>query len=63
MAANRNLAGFLALSTIVLAAGGEAFVLTHLAGALGLIMLACAATAGVAGWISLGATARRDISV
>ena len=64
MAANRNLAGFLALSTIVLAAGGEAFVLAHVAGALGLIMLACGAAAGVAGWISLGAPrTRRDISV
>ena len=64
MAANRLLAGLLALATIVLAAGGEALVLMHVAGALGLIMLACGAAAGVAGWIALGAPrTRRDISV
>ena len=64
MAANRTLAGLLALATIVLAAGGEALVLAHVAGALGLIMLACGAAAGVAGWIALGAPrTRRDISV
>lgn len=64
MTANRPLAGILALSTIVLAAGGEALVLAHIAGALGLIMLACGAAAGVAGWIALGAPrTRRDISM
>ena len=49
MAANRLLAGLLALATIVLAVGGETLVLMHVAGALGLIMLACGAAAGVAG--------------
>jgi len=64
MKANRTLAVTLALSTIVLAAGGEALVLAHIAGALGLIMLACGAAAGVAGWIALGAPrTRRDISM
>ena len=64
MAANRTLAGLLAFSTIVFAAGGEALVLANIAGALGLIMLACGAAAGVAGWIALGAPrTRRDISV
>jgi hypothetical protein len=63
MAANRLLAGLLALATMVLAIGGETLVLTHVAGALGLIMLACGAAAGVAGWIALGAPRRRrDIS-
>ena len=58
------LAGLLALATIILAAGGEALVLTHVAGALGLIMLACGAAAGIAAWIALGAPrTRRDISV
>ena len=57
------MAGLLALSTIILAIGGEALVLTHVPGALGLIMLACGAPAGVAGWIALGAPKRRcDIS-
>ena len=64
MAANRTLAGLLAFSTIAFAAGGEALVLAHIAGALGLIMLACGAAAGVAGWIAFGAPrTRRDISV
>jgi hypothetical protein len=63
MAANRLLAGLLALATIVLAIGGETLVLMHVAGALGLIMLACGAAAGVVGWIALGAPRRRrDIS-
>ena len=64
MAAHRTLAGLLALSTIVLAAGGETLVLAHVAGALGLVMLACGAAAAAAGWIALGAPrTRRDISV
>jgi hypothetical protein len=64
VAANRTLAGLLALSAIILAAAGEALVLAHIAGALGLIMLACGAAAGVAGWIALGAPrSRRDISM
>jgi hypothetical protein len=63
MAAHRLLAGLFALATIVLAIGGETLVLMHVAGALGLIMLACGAAAGVAGWIALGAPRRRrDIS-
>ena len=62
MAANRTAAGLLALATVVLAAGGETLVLTHTAGAVGLIMLACGAAAGVTGWIALGAPrTRRDI--
>jgi hypothetical protein len=63
MVAHRPLAGLLALATIVLAVGGETLVLMHIAGALGLIMLACGAAAGVAGWIALGAPRTRcDIS-
>jgi hypothetical protein len=60
MVANRTLAGLLALATIVLAVAGEALVLAHVAGALGLIMLACGAAAGVVGWIALGAPRKRD---
>jgi hypothetical protein len=64
MAANRTLAGLLALGTLVLAPVGEALVLTHTAGALGLILLVCGAALGVAGWVALGAPrTRRDISV
>ena len=64
MAANRALAGLLALGTIVLAAGGELLVLTHTAGAAGLILLACGAAAGIAAWVALGAPrTRRDIRV
>ena len=63
MTPNRPLAGLLALATIVLAPGGEALVLLHVAGALGLILLACGAAAGVGGWIALGTPrTRRDIS-
>jgi hypothetical protein len=60
MVANRTLAGLLALATIAFAATGEALVLAHVAGALGLIMLACGAAAGVVGWIALGAPRKRD---
>ena len=64
MAANRTLAGLLALGTLVLAPVGEALVLTHTAGALGLILLVCGAALGIAGWVALGAPrTRRDISV
>jgi hypothetical protein len=53
----------LALVTIILAAGGEGLVLTHAAGALGLIMLACGAASGITAWIALGAPrTRKDIS-
>jgi hypothetical protein len=63
MAANRTLAGLLALGTLVLAPVGEGLVLTHTAGALGLILLVCGAALGVAGWVALGAPRRRsDIS-
>jgi hypothetical protein len=63
MAANRSVAGLLALVTIILAAGGEGLVLTHAAGALGLIMLACGAASGITAWIALGAPrTRKDIS-
>ena len=64
MTANRALSGLLALGTIVLAAGGELLVLTHTAGAVGLILLACGAAAGIAAWVALGAPrTRRDIRV
>ena len=64
MAANRSVAGLLALATIILAAGGEALVLTHVAGALGLIMLACGAATGMIAWVALGAPrTRKDSSV
>ena len=64
MSANRALAGLLALVTIVLMVAGEALVLTHTAGALGLILLACGAAAGIAAWVALGAPrTRADIRV
>ena len=64
MAAHRALAGLLALGTIVLAVGGELLVLTHTAGAVGLILLACGAPAGIAAWVALGAPrTRRDVRV
>ena len=64
VAVNRSVAGLLALATVILAAGGEALVLMHVAGALGLIMLACGAASGITAWIALGAPrTRRDISV
>ena len=64
MTANHSVAGLLALATVILAAGGETLVLTHVAGALGLIMLACGAAAGITAWIALGAPrTRKDISV
>ena len=56
---NRALAGLLALSTIALAVAGEALVLTHTLGALGLILLPAGAAAGVAGWVALGAPSTR----
>jgi hypothetical protein len=64
MASHRSAAGLLALACVLLAAVGEALVLAHVAGALGLIMLVCGAAAGIAGWVALGAPrTRRDISV
>jgi hypothetical protein len=54
MASHRPLAGFLAVGCIVLAPLGEALVLTHSADVLGLVLLACGAAAGVAGWVALG---------
>jgi len=60
--ANRIVAGLLALATIALAAAGEVLVLTHTAGPSGLILLACAAPAGIVAWVALGAPrTRRDI--
>lgn len=59
MPTSRRLAGALALATIVLAVVGEALVLAHAGGALGLVLLAAAAPAGVAGWILLGRPTRR----
>jgi len=39
-------------------------VLMHTAGAVGLILLACGAAAGIAAWVALGAPrTRRDIRV
>jgi hypothetical protein len=55
----RTWAGLLALATLTLAVVGEALVLTHTAGALGLILLACGAAAGVAAWVALGAPRTR----
>ena len=64
MGSHRALAGVLAAGCITLAVVGEALVLAHVAGAIGLIMLACGAAAGIAGWVALGAPrTRRDISV
>jgi hypothetical protein len=64
VAARRTLAGLLALATVVLAAFGETLVLTHTAGASGLILLACAVPAGVVAWVALGAPrTRHDIRV
>jgi hypothetical protein len=59
VSANRILAGLLALATVVLAAAGEALVLTHTAGALGLILLVCGTAAGIAAWVALGAPCTR----
>jgi hypothetical protein len=59
VSANRALAGLLALATVALAAAGEALVLTHTAGALGLILLACGAAAGIAAWVAFGAPRTR----
>ena len=55
VAGHRIWSGLLALATIALAATGETLVLTHTAGALGLILLACSAAAGIAAWVALGA--------
>jgi len=62
VSANRTLAGFLALATVALAVAGEVLVLTHTAGALGLILLACGAATGIASFVALGAPhTRADI--
>jgi hypothetical protein len=64
MASTRYLAGLLALGCILLAMAGETLVLTHTAGALGLIMLPLGAAAGIGGWIALGSPrTRADIPV
>ena len=59
VAANRALAGGLVLATILLATIGEILVLTHTAGAAGLLLLPCGAAAGVAAWVVLGSPRRR----
>jgi hypothetical protein len=64
MSSYRTTAGILALGCILLALFGEALVLTHTAGALGLILLPLGAAAGIAGWIALGMPRHRaDIPV
>ena len=61
---HRYLAGLLALGCILLALAGEALVLTHTAGALGLILLPLGAATGIGGWIALGSPrTRADIPV
>ena len=57
---HRSTAAFLVLATIALAAVGEALVLTHTAGALGLILLACSVAAGIAAWVALGVPRTRS---
>ena len=59
MAANRILAGVLVLATVAMAIGGELLVLTHTGGAIGLLLLACGAAAGVAAWVTIGAPRTR----
>ncbi len=62
MTRNRGLAGVLALATIVLAVVGEAIVLTHTGGPLGLFVISCAAPVGMGAWVVLGApTSRSDL--
>jgi hypothetical protein len=64
MESHRYLAGLLALGCILLALAGEALVLTHTAGALGLILLPLGAATGIGGWIALGSPrTRADIPV
>ena len=64
MSSHRYLAGLLALGCILSALAGEALVLTHTAGALGLILLPLGAAAGIGGWIALGMPRKRaDIPV
>src|SRR4029079_2163668 len=64
MTSHRVTAGLLALGCILLAILGEALVLTHTAGALGLILLPLGAAAGIGGWIALGMPRHRaDIPV
>ena len=59
MAQNRLLAGLLALATTILAVAGEAAVLTHTGGPLGLFLLAFAAPVGMTAWVVLGAPMNR----
>ena len=64
MESHRYAAGLLALGCILLAVAGEALVLTHTAGVLGLILLPLGAAAGIGGWIALGTPrTRADIPV
>jgi hypothetical protein len=64
MVSHRYLAGLLAVGCILLAFVGEGLVLTHTAGALGLILLPLGAAVGIGGWIALGTPrTRADIPV
>jgi hypothetical protein len=60
VAHNRVLAGILALATVALVVGGEAVVLTHTGGPLGLFLLAFAAPVGMTAWVVLGAPMKRS---
>ena len=57
---NRAVAGFLAISTLALAASGESLAITHTGGALGLFILAFAAPVGMTAWVALGAPMTRS---
>jgi hypothetical protein len=64
MVPNRPLAGLLALGSLLLAAAGEGLVLSHTAGAAGLVLLGYAPLAAAAAWLALGAPrTRRDLRV
>jgi hypothetical protein len=60
VARHRVLAGILALTTVVLAVGGELMVLTHTGGPFGLFLLAFAAPVGLTAWVVLGAPMTRS---
>jgi hypothetical protein len=64
MKSHRYAGALLALGCILLVAAGEGLVLTHTAGALGLILLPLGAAAGIGGWIALGTPrTRADVPV
>ena len=60
MARHRVLAGILAVTTVVLAVGGELMVLMHAGGPLGLFLLAFAAPVGMTAWVALGSPMTRS---